>query len=71
MEADEFVVRNLSDQISAFDRIRTKMRNQLKDMDAEERQEIEEASTVLRKSRASQGLSTRLTITPIEPLRND
>jgi hypothetical protein len=71
MEADDFVVRNLNDQINAFNRVRTKMRDQLEDMDADERQQIEEASTVLRKSRASQGLATRLTITPIEPPRND
>ena len=66
MAADDFVVRNLSDQINAFDRVRTKMREQLQDMNPEERQEIEGASTVLRKSRASQGLPTTLTITPIE-----
>jgi integrase-like protein len=69
MAADDFVVRNLNDQINAFDRVRTKMREQLRNMDAEERQQIEEASTVLRKSRASQGLPTTLTITPIEPPR--
>ena len=72
MEADNFVVRNLNDQISAFDRVRTKMREQLQDMHPEERQQIEEASTVLRKSRASQGLpTTTLTITAINPGRND
>ena len=38
MAADDFVVRNLNDQIDAFDRVRTKMREQLRDMDAEERQ---------------------------------
>ena len=71
MAADNFVVRNLNDQISAFDRVRTKMREQLQDMNPEERQQIEEASTVLRKSRASQGLPTTLTITAINPGRND
>jgi len=60
---------NLNDQISAFDRVRTKMREQLQDMHPEDRQQIEEASTVLRKSRASQGLPTTMTITPIEPPR--
>jgi len=69
MAADNFVVRNLNDQISAFDRVRTKMREQLQDMHPEDRQQIEEASTVLRKSRASQGLPTTMTITPIEPPR--
>ena len=70
MAADNFVVRNLNDQISAFDRVRTKMREQLQDMHPEDRQEIEEASTVLRKSRASQGLpTTTLTITAIDPPR--
>jgi hypothetical protein len=64
-------VRNLNDQINAFDRVRTKMREQLQNMNPEERQEIEEASTVLRKSRASQGLPSTLTITPIEHPGND
>jgi integrase len=71
MSADDFVVRNLNDQINAFDRVRTKMREQLQNMNPEERQEIEEASTVLRKSRASQGLPSTLTITPIEHPGND
>jgi integrase len=66
MGAEDFVVRNLNDQVAAFDRVRTKMRERLQHMDAEQRQEIEEASTVLRKTRASQGLPTTLTITPIE-----
>src|SRR4029077_6521528 len=38
MAADDFVARNLNDQINAFDRVRTKMREQLQDMNREERQ---------------------------------
>ncbi|WP_329255016.1 site-specific integrase [Streptomyces sp. NBC_01478] len=53
MDADGFVIRNLSDQITAFTDVSHRMRKQLSDMPEEERQEIEEASAVLRKVRAT------------------
>jgi integrase len=72
LDTDDFVVRNLTDQIEAFDRVRTKMREQLENLSTEQRHEIEEASTVLRKSRASRDLAlTPLTITPIGPQDHD
>ncbi|MGP4052799.1 hypothetical protein [Streptomyces sp. 2A115] len=53
MDADGFVIRNLSDQITAFTDVSHRMQQQLSDMPDEERQEIEEASAVLRKVRAT------------------
>ena len=66
LDTDDFVVRNLTDQIEAFDRVRTKMREQLEDLSSDQRHEVEEASAVLRKSRAGRSLAlTFLNITPI------
>ncbi len=66
LDTDEFVVRNLTDQIDAFDRVRAKMREQLENLSSEQRLEIEDASAVLRKSRASRSPAlTALSITPI------
>ena len=52
MDADEFVIRNLTDQINAFKEVITTMRTHLDRLPAEDRAAIDEASTVLRKSRA-------------------
>ena len=66
LDTDEFVVRNLTDQIDAFDRVRAKMREQLENLSSEQRLEIEHASAVLRKSRASRSPAvTPLSITAI------
>ncbi|TJZ97826.1 hypothetical protein [Actinacidiphila oryziradicis] len=54
MEADDFVVRNLTDQITAFTGVLSSMREQLDDMPDEERSGVEEASAILRKVRATQ-----------------
>lgn len=56
MDAADFVVRNLTDQIEAYDRVRTWMREALAKLDPEERRQIEEASAVLHSARTSQGL---------------
>ncbi|MFJ3930201.1 tyrosine-type recombinase/integrase [Streptomyces sp. NPDC090029] len=55
MEADEFVVRNLDDQIAAFKGTAETMRKLVEAMSPEERDEVEQASAVLRKVRAIQG----------------
>ncbi|MEU9606350.1 tyrosine-type recombinase/integrase [Streptomyces sp. NPDC048057] len=55
MDADPFVVRNLDDQIAAFKGVATTMREQIEDMDEDERYEVEEAAKVLRKVRAGAG----------------
>jgi hypothetical protein len=69
MDADDFVIRNFTDQIDAFDQVRTKMREALNRLDPEERQHIENASTVLRRARASQGLRS-LPLTVIDRKRD-
>jgi hypothetical protein len=53
MEVDEFVVRNFDDQIAAYKRVVDQMHQQLADMEPQERAEVQEASTVLRKMRAT------------------
>ncbi|MFG2546967.1 tyrosine-type recombinase/integrase [Streptomyces sp. NPDC048594] len=55
MEADEFVVRNLDDQIAAFNGTVETLRKLMETMGRDERDEVEEASAVLRKVRAAQG----------------
>jgi len=51
--ADDFVIRNLDDQIRAFQQAVESMRRNLDRMTAAERDKIEVASTVLRKARAA------------------
>ncbi|MEU9599900.1 tyrosine-type recombinase/integrase [Streptomyces sp. NPDC048109] len=53
MDADDFVVRNLTDQITAFTTVADTMRDRLSKLPTDEREEIEEASAVLRKVRAT------------------
>lgn len=55
MDADDFVVRNLTDQADAFTAIAQDMRDQLRALPAAERAEVEQASAVLRKLRAGTG----------------
>ncbi|MFE9009414.1 tyrosine-type recombinase/integrase [Streptomyces sp. NPDC007875] len=52
MDAAEFVILNLTAQITAFEHVTDRMRRHLASLPAAERQEIEEASTVLRRARA-------------------
>ena len=58
MGADDFVIRNFTDQITSFDRVRTRMREALHNLDPDERKQIEEASVVLRRARAGQGVKS-------------
>jgi integrase len=55
METDEFVVRNLDDQITAFKGTAETMRKLMEGMSVDERGEVEEAAAVLRKVRAAAG----------------
>ena len=50
MDADEFVIRNLTNQVNAFKEVITTMRTHLDRLPAEDRAAIDEASMVLRKS---------------------
>jgi hypothetical protein len=52
MNADDFVVRNLADQATAYAQVADTMRDKLQTLPAAERAEVEHASTVLRKMRA-------------------
>ncbi|MFD5523426.1 tyrosine-type recombinase/integrase [Streptomyces virginiae] len=60
MEVDEFVVRNLDDQIGAFKGVVETMRNLMEAMGTDEREEVEQASAVLRKVRAAGGAAVSL-----------
>lgn len=64
------MVRNLTDQISAFTGILDNMREQLGNMTDEERSEVEDASAVLRKVRATQEHKL-LPLTVIRPAKDD
>lgn len=52
MDAAAFVLTALTDQITAFEQVVNRMKTRLAAMPAHEREEIEHASTVLRKARA-------------------
>lgn len=54
MDVDDFVVRNMDDEIAAYKKRVEQMRDQVEAMDSEERERVEEASAVLRKVRAAQ-----------------
>ncbi len=58
MDVDSFVIRNLTEQIAAFQQVIATMQNELASLPDDERSEIEEASAVLRKARATHGRTT-------------
>ncbi|MEY9490967.1 hypothetical protein RKD26_006846 [Streptomyces calvus] len=64
MEAAEFVITAFTAQISAFEQVTDRMQRRLAARPSAERQEIEEASTVLRKARAGR-THTLLPLTPL------
>ncbi|MBF4998090.1 hypothetical protein IRT45_13105 [Nocardia sp. BSTN01] len=55
MEADDFVIRNLTDQIDAFSGIASIINDQLAALPDQEREHIEDASRILRRARAAEG----------------
>ncbi len=55
MEVDDFVLRNLTDQITSYQHVLDSMRTKLASYDREERDEVEQAAAVLRKVRAGIG----------------
>ncbi len=55
MNAAEFVIRNLTEQINAYRDVVTTMHTKLAQLPADERAEIEEASAVMRRTRAGNG----------------
>ncbi|MGW1711434.1 tyrosine-type recombinase/integrase [Streptomyces sp. NPDC002206] len=70
MDTDDFVIRNLTDQITAFTGILDNIREQLSSMNDQERSEVEEASAVLHKVRATQEHKL-LPLTVIRPAKDD
>ena len=66
MNAATFVITALSDQITAFEQAGTRMKTRLAAMPAHERQEIEHASTLLRRARAASH-HTLLPLTTTDP----
>jgi hypothetical protein len=53
MEAADYVITNLTDQVHAYSDVAAKMRKNLAELPADERAEIEEASAIMRKARAT------------------
>ncbi|PJE08281.1 MAG: hypothetical protein CK429_23790 [Mycobacterium sp.] len=68
IDAASFVIDNLSAEIEQFDTVIAAMRTQLQGLDPVERRRVEDASAVLRKTRAAQG-KTALPLTVVN--RND
>ncbi|MFQ6398987.1 hypothetical protein ACLMAJ_36815 [Nocardia sp. KC 131] len=73
MDTDEFVVRDLTDQIAAFGQVVEVVREHLDQFPTDERHAVKEASVVLRRVRAADGIPSptarrlSLPLTVIEP----
>lgn len=65
MDADDFVIRNLTDQADAFTHVAASMREKLHSLPEDERAEVEHASTVLRKVRAGRDVSQGRPLLPL------
>jgi integrase len=65
MNAAAFVTHNLTEQIHSYQDVAAKMRTHLAELPIKDRTEIEEASTIMRRARASSG-HLQLPITPIK-----
>ncbi|MFD7338493.1 tyrosine-type recombinase/integrase [Streptomyces violascens] len=62
MGTDEFVIRNLQDQIDAYKKVAANMHEQIAGLPEAEREELMESVKVLRKSRAARGRMLPLTV---------
>ncbi|MFF1460554.1 tyrosine-type recombinase/integrase [Streptomyces sp. NPDC058330] len=62
MGTDEYVIRNLQDQIDAFKTVAKNMHEQIDQLPEEEREELMESVKVLRRSRADRGRMLPLTV---------
>lgn len=62
MGTDEYVIRNLQDQIDSFKKVAANMHEQIAELPEAEREELMESVTVLRKSRAAWGRILPLTV---------
>lgn len=66
MGTDEYVIRNLQDQINSFKKVAANMHEQIEALPEKEREELMESVKVLRKSRAARG-RMMLPLTVIRP----
>ncbi|KND28387.1 hypothetical protein [Streptomyces acidiscabies] len=66
MGTDEYVIRNLRDQINSFKKVAANMHEQIEALPEKEREELMESVRVLRKSRAARG-RMMLPLTVIRP----
>lgn len=55
MDAAEYVIRNLQDQIDSFKKVAATMREQIEKLPEDEREALMESVTILRKTRAAKG----------------
>ncbi|MER5432894.1 site-specific integrase [Streptomyces sp. NPDC002588] len=62
MDVDEYVIRNIQDQINSFKKVAANMREQIEALPEQEREELMESVKVLRKSRAARGRMLPLTV---------
>ncbi|MET9974875.1 tyrosine-type recombinase/integrase [Streptomyces microflavus] len=62
MGTDEYVIRNLQDQIDSFKKVAKNMGEQIEELPEQEREELMESVKVLRKSRAARGRMLPLTV---------
>lgn len=62
MDTDEFVVRNIQDQIDSFKKVAANMREEIEALPEQEREELMESVKILRKSRAARGRMLPLTV---------
>ena len=70
MDADDFVVRNLADQVAAFDAVAAIMRDRLASLPEVERTEVEAASATLRKMRAGRDATDARKLIPLRVADN-
>ena len=65
IDADDFVVRNLTDQATAFSQVADAMRAKLQSLPETERAQVEQASALLRKARAGSDLTGGRPLLPL------
>jgi len=65
IDADDFVVRNLTDQATAFGQVAEAMRTELQSLPETERAQVEQASALLRKARAGSDLTGGRPLLPL------
>jgi hypothetical protein len=67
MDAADFVLRNLDEQVAAFGEVADKMRRGVQALDPDEREAVEQASVILRRRRAAGAERALLPLTVLPP----